>query len=297
MIDAYTIAHALDGVAISGGWKCRCPVSGHGKGEGDRDRSLFVCDGDTPGRVLVTCYANCDRQDIIEELKRQGLWPTAKQHNTAAPQATAAPQPQPSPVSNYKIAYALNIWRYSRLADGSLVETYLRSRAITLSPLPLTLRCHMALQHRPSNARWPAMVALVTHDHEYLGVHRTYLAWDGSGKAPIEPQKMTFGPVRGGAVRLGPLAESIFVAEGIETALSVMQATGQVAWAALSANGIANLQLPPTVRDVTICVDGDQVSEDAAAHASRRWLLQGLQVRIARPPPNKDFNDVLLESN
>jgi hypothetical protein len=26
-----------------------------------------------------------------------------------------------------------------------------------------------------------------------------------------------------------------------------MQATGQVAWAALSANGIANLQLPPTV--------------------------------------------------
>ena len=37
--------------------------------------------------------------------------------------------------------------------------------------------------------------------------------------------------------------------------------------------------------------------EDAAAHASRRWLLQGLQVRIARPPPNKDFNDVLQESN
>ena len=69
------------------------------------------------------------------------------------------------------------------------------------------------------------------------------------------------------------------------------------AWAALSANGIANLQLPPTVREVTICVDGDQVSEDAAAQASRRWLLQGLQVRIAKPPPNKDFNDMLMESD
>jgi DNA primase len=69
------------------------------------------------------------------------------------------------------------------------------------------------------------------------------------------------------------------------------------AWAALSANGIANLQLPPTVREVTICVDGDEVSEHAAAQASRRWLLQGLQVRIARPPPNQDFNDMLRESD
>lgn len=297
MIDAYTIAHALDGVSISGGWKCRCPVSGHGKGEGDRDRSLFVRDGDTPGRVLVTCYANCDRQDIIDELKRQGLWPTAEKHsNTTAPQATAAPQAQP--ISDYKTTLALKIWRDNRPADGTLVEAYLRARAITLSPLPLTLRCYMGLRHTPSNGRWPAMVALVmAHDQERLGIHRTYLTWDGSGKAPIEPQKMTLGPVRGGAVRLGPLAESIFIAEGIETALSVMQVTGQVAWAALSANGIANLQLPPTVREVTICVDGDQVSEDAAAQVSRRWLLQGLRVSIARPPPNQDFNDMLRESD
>jgi DNA primase len=121
------------------------------------------------------------------------------------------------------------------------------------------------------------------------------LAHDGSGKAPIEPQKMTLGPVHGGAVRLGPPAESLLITEGIETALSVMQTTGQVAWAALSAIGIANLELPDLVREVTICVDGDKVSEDAAAKASRRWLLQGRQVRIARPPPNKDFNDMLME--
>ena len=139
------------------------------------------------------------------------------------------------------------------------------------------------------------MVALVTKDQERLGIHRTYLARDGSGKAPIDPQKMTLGPMHGGAVRLGPPAESILITEGIETALSVMQATGQVAWAALSANGIANLELPDLVRDVTICVDGDRVSEDAAAKAERRWLLQKRQVRIARPPPNRDFNDMLME--
>ena len=67
-------------------------------------------------------------------------------------------------------------------ADSTVVETYLRSRAITLSPLPLTLRCHMALRHAPSNGRWPAMVALVTRDQERLGVHRTYLAWNGGNQ-------------------------------------------------------------------------------------------------------------------
>ena len=85
------------------------------------------------------------------------------------------------------------------------------------------------------------------------------------------------------------------VTEGIETALSVMQVMNVTTWAALSAIGIANLQLPSTVREVTICVDGDRVSEKASAQASRRWLLQGRQVRIARPPPNKDFNDMLME--
>ena len=34
-VDAYSIARALDGVPCSGGYKCRCPVIGHGKGEGD----------------------------------------------------------------------------------------------------------------------------------------------------------------------------------------------------------------------------------------------------------------------
>jgi putative DNA primase/helicase len=293
VIDAYSIAHALDGVAISGGWICRCPLPGHGKGEGDRDRSLFICDGDTAGRVLVTCYANCDRRDIIDELKRQRLWPSTEHHINHNAHRQRPPQIVINNSGN--TAFALKIWRNSVPADDTPVDTYLRSRAITSRPLPLTLRFHGALRHAPSDSMWPAMVALVTLDQERLGIHRTYLTHTGSGKAPIEPQKMTLGSVRGGAVRLGPLAESILVAEGIETALSVMQKMNMTAWAALSAIGIANLQLPRTVREVTICVDGDQVSERAAAQASKRWLLQDRKVWIVRPPPNKDFNDMLME--
>lgn len=48
------------------------------------------------------------------------------------------------------------------------------------------------------------MVGLVTRgsDDTPLGIHRTFLARNGGGKAPVDPQKMMLGPCRGGAVRL-----------------------------------------------------------------------------------------------
>jgi hypothetical protein len=192
--------------------------------------------------------------------------------------------------------FALRIWHYGRPAAGTAVETYLRARGITVPP-PLTLRFHPALQHRPSGLSWPAMVALVTRDRAMLGVHRTWLERNGAGKAPVEHQKMTLGPVRGGAVRLGPPAETIAVAEGIETTLSVMQATGTPAWAALSTSGLRALELPDTVREVIVCADGDAEGDHAATEAARRWQMQGRRVRIARAPPGKDFNDLLLEAD
>ena len=73
------------------------------------------------------------------------------------------------------------------------------------------------------------MVALVTHgaDGTPLAIHRTFLARDGSGKAPVDPPKMMLGPCRGGAVRLGEPGDVLMVGEGIETCLAAMQATGQ----------------------------------------------------------------------
>src|SRR5262249_57871642 len=101
-----------------------------------------------------------------------------------------------------RTALALDIWHEARPAPGTLAEKYLVSRGLHLPP-PLTLRFHVGLKH-PSGGIWPAMVALVTQgaDHEALAIHRTFLALDGGGKAPIDPQKMMFGPCRGGAVRL-----------------------------------------------------------------------------------------------
>ena len=101
-----------------------------------------------------------------------------------------------------RTAFALAIWRASQPAEATLVQTYLAARGIDL-PLPDALRFHAGLKH-PSGDIWPAMVALVTNgvDATPLAIHRTFLARDGSGKAPVDPQKMMLGPCRGGVVRL-----------------------------------------------------------------------------------------------
>ena len=141
------------------------------------------------------------------------------------------------------------------------------------------------------------MVALVTRgpDGEPIGVHRTFLSRDSGGKAPVTPQKMMLGPCRGGAVRLGPVSDRLMIAEGIETALSAIQATGLSAWAALSTSGLRVLDLPPVVREVIVLADGDDSGESAARTAGLRWRREGRLVRIARPPAGMDFNDVLLD--
>ena len=146
------------------------------------------------------------------------------------------------------------------------------------------------------------MVALVEHSERGpVGVHRTYLRSDGSGKAAVETTKASLGPIAGGAVQLTTIQPGrwTLIAEGIETALSVGQSCGLVAWAALSAGGIRNLVLPAEARMVLICADNDAngVGQRAANAAAERFLAEGRRVRIALPPGSGlDFNDLLRGS-
>ena len=185
------------------------------------------------------------------------------------------------------------IWEESRSAAGTLAERELLRRGITL-PMPPSLRFHSGLKH-PSGCAYPCMVAAVsTPNGQMSAVHRTYLAWDGKGKAPVDPVKMTLGPIGKNAIRLSPVAPKLIIAEGIETALSVMQATGTGAWAAISAVGLRTVELPPEVRHVIIAADGDDAGMNAARAARQRLVAEGRVVEIAYAPPGKDFNDLLM---
>jgi len=284
---AERIAFALSGRKVGGGWVAKCPA------HDDRTPSLSICQtGDN--KVLVRCHAGCEQDRVIVALRALGLWSENGSQPSSRLARRAVGARKPDVDEGKRSDIARGIWKSSKPASGTLVEAYLASRGIRLR-LPGTLRFHAGLKH-PSGGFWPSMVALVENGANGvpLAIHRTFLARDGGGKAPVDPQKMMLGPCRGGAVRLADPVDVLMVGEGIETCLAAMLATGHPAWAALSTSGLRSLELPENVRDVIVLADADEAGEAAAQHCARSWKRQGRRVRIARPPRGMDFNDLLL---
>jgi phage/plasmid primase-like uncharacterized protein len=264
------------------GWKdsdrhARCPA------HGGRGRNLSAW-ADPDGYARFKCWSHgCATRDILRALD--------------APAEPRSPVSGPRPKLDDKprSELALEIWREARPAAGTLVEAYLRARGITIAPTT-TLRFHSALRH-PSATYAPALVAAVEHmrsGNALIAVHRTWLRADGGGKAAIEPAKAALGPIAGGAVRLGPAGATLVVAEGIETGLSVMQATGLPVWAALGTANLTRVELPEMVCTAIIATDADDPGERAALVAAHRFLREGRRTKIARPTRAKDFNEMRL---
>jgi hypothetical protein len=287
-MDAETIAKALGGRKSGSGWSARCPA------HDDRTPSLSLRDG-CDGKVLLRCHAGCDQNVVISHLKASGLWMQngPRLFRYAASRRITKPTEQDHDDIKRTEA-ALSIWQAAKPAGGTLVENYLESRGLRLPSTP-TLRFNPAMKH-PAGDTWPTLIALVTRgsDDAPLAIHRTFLARNGAGKAPVDPQRMMLGPCRGGAVRLAEPGEVLMIGEGIETCLAAMQETGHPAWAALGTSGLRALDLPKSVRDVIVLADADNPGEAAARNCALRWKRDGRRVRIARPPKGMDFNDMLV---
>jgi len=278
-MNAETLAKRLGGRRVGRkGWIALCP------GHDDHDPSLSVQDT-ADGKVLLYCFSGCSQAQVIAALRSLGLWEGAVRHRGSLMDQPLRQSANNRPeCADERIVAALRIWQSTKTGSDTLVEKYLISRGLDI-PLPPSLRFHTALKH-PSGNMWPGMVALVTRgtDDAPLAVHRTFLASNGVGKAPVEPQKMMLGPCRGGVVRLAPLRDVVMIGEGIETCLAAMQATGYPAWAALSTSGLRSLDLPNKVHDIIVLADGDDPGEAAAQDCALRWKREGRRVRIARAP-------------
>lgn len=297
MTAAEKIAGALGGLHHSGHWsRCRCPV------HGSAGASLALRDGDRG--LIVHCHAGCPPSDILVELRRRGL--LGDTDGAIAPPEPAAEQGRSEAEAadrRRRINLARDMWQSALPVSGTVADRYLRSRDIEI-PLPPSIRfigMHTPYAwHAPSGDRRPVMVAAVEHvDHGLVAVTRTFLALDGSGKASLAPPRLFTGPVAGGAVRLAAIRPSdwLAVGEGVETVLSVMQACKLPGWAALSANGLESLLLPPEAQMVLIAADNDMngTGQRSALVAAARFRSEGRRVKVIAPPlPDTDWNDVLL---
>ncbi len=252
------IARALGGRKAGGGWTARCPA------HDDREPSLSIRDADD-GKVLVRCHAGCDQERVIAALRARGLWAENGPRSLSRTARRAPVERKPDRRRRQAHRGRRSPSGNPRCRPTARWSRPISPRADCICRRRDALRFHAGLKH-PSGGIWPAMVALVTSgaDGTPLAIHRTFLARDGGGKAPVDPQKMMLGPCRGGAVRLAEPGDVLMVGEGIETCLAAMQATGHPAWAALSTSGLRALDLPKDVRDVIVLADGDDAGEAAA---------------------------------
>lgn len=289
--DHFEFASARNVIQTLGGkWHgsygtARCPA------HEDKHPSLSVSERD--GKVLVKCHGPCDQEAVLEALRDCGLWggsdETGRRREFVKPRSTANEVD-----ANANCEFALAIWNAAGPPEKTLVEIYLGARGVT-TKIPRSIRYHPSLRHAPTGLDLPAMVAAVQgSDRTITGIHRTFLTMEGTKKAPVSQNKMMLGRCAGGAVRLAAVDDHLALAEGIETALSVQQATGFPTWAMLSTGGLKSVVLPGDVREVVICADGDEAGERAANNLAQRLLREDREVQIAHAPNGMDFNDVLV---
>ena len=296
---AETIARAFGLHRAGREYTGKCPSCGYKTGF-----TVAVRDG----VLLYHCHAGgCSQSDVREVLQRTGLVPqkgerAIKRKQLSTHRKSQAPfsrqlaqrdKPAETTDNPSKAQAAFAIWRRARPAEGTAVETYLRVARGYGGPIPPILRFAAGKHPSDPDQYHPMMVAAVVRDDRLVAIHRTFLRADGTGKADLDPAKMTLGPCKSGAVPLAPAGPILAIAEGIETALSFMQATGIPTWSALSAGGIRSLILPPSVHEVIIAADNDPTGLANAYAAARRWTTYGRKVRVVVPPTGRgDFSDM-----
>jgi putative DNA primase/helicase len=277
MTVAATIARALGGKRNGHGFLCHCPVSSHGRGRGDRNRSLSLRDGDSA--LLVHCFANCDRIDVLDALRRRGLLHV---RDDAHAQHRTPPRSEHGP----DLA-ALAIWRAAVPAEGSIVETYLRSRSITLH-VPPSLRFGWVT--RPDRHPSPAMIAGVQAPTGKIVAIQTMLLTRGGRKAAVAVPRNATGILGAGAVRFAKPMNVLGLAEGIETALSAQQLYRVPSWACLGAGRMHRVAIPDHIRELHLFGDNDDPGRGAVQRAA--YENRDRRVVLRFPLENyKDWND------
>ena len=125
------------------------------------------------------------------------------------------------------------------------------------------------------------------------GAHRTWLAPDGSGKAPVETPRRAMGDLLGHAVRFDTAAEVLVAGEGIETVLSPRQVLPHMPMlAALSAAHLAAILFPPSLRRLYVLRDRDPAGDGARDSLASRAASFGIEA-VTLTPVEGDFNDDL----
>jgi len=260
-----------------------CPANGQGDDRfrfADRNGSgNYFCacsDGSKGGIGLVMCVKACEYKEaarMVDEVIGNSIDEADKK----PPKPSYASQLRPHAIKSTRSAY-------------------LASRGLTVAP---GLEWHKGVRYSSEDKTlYAAMLAPIYRAGQFLTYHVTYLQ-DGA-KAPLDPaRKILPGPEnRGGACPLYPPAETMGVAEGVETAIAASMLHGGLpVWAALNTALLKSFDPPPECKHLMIFGDNDANFAGHAAAYALAHRLQGKLESVTVFFPTKvgtDWNDVLI---
>jgi hypothetical protein len=197
---------------------------------------------------------------------------------------------------------------------GDPVDRYLQSRGINISNLPSAYSTIFKSKSTVNKTSFTIMACpLVGSDGKVWAYHRTFLTEEG--KKAFKNAKLLTKAIIQGALSDHhanvPLAQSvdgvICLAEGIETALSLIQA-GYPTIATRDASSLSKQVFDKTVNHILIFADRDAsgTGQIEAANSADIYRSQGYRVDILLPPESLwdkesnpkgiDWNDVLSDN-
>ena len=240
--------------------------------------------GDLLDLIARTCRLHTFR-DVLDEARRFLSLP--QQHRAAKPERPPVPSGSPEA--------AQRLFASAKPIAGTLAAVYLRSRGIAdvhdLPALRFHPSCFYRAQENAPRETWPALLAAVTDAEGVItGVLRTWLARDGSDKAPLATPRRSLGRLLGSGVRFGQATDVLAAGEGLETMLSlrvVLPALPIVA--ALSATHLAAFIPPSGLRRLYVARDNDRVGRRAAEMLGARADADGIEALVLTPHWD-DFN-------
>jgi Toprim domain len=193
-----------------------------------------------------------------------------------------------------RLHLALRVWTSATPVGDVIPETaaevYLRNRGYD-GPIPDIVR------FLPARGEYaPSMIAAFGIPTEVepgiiqiaadavTGVHLTRLMPDGSDRERGDKAKIMIGHSMGSPIVVAPPNDllGLAIAEGIEDALTVHQATGLGAWAAGSATRMPALAdiVPDYIESVTIAADDDDIGHSNAEELARRLRGRNIEAQV-----------------
>ncbi|ARF49635.1 DUF7146 domain-containing protein [Pantoea stewartii] len=286
-------------------WTKECPVcnrKGKFRIDDKEGRGTWICScGSGDGWKLLELTQQKTIGELFAEVDQiiGNVW----QRDASAPQR----QKQVTTVEQVRDAVLRKFSGMQGLRDTP-AQAYLSSRGIFTLPVPDASR-YCPSQPLHAGGTFQAIWSLATDSKMNLCyLHRTLL--DGDKKANVDMAKKQkklqddnyLEYATSVAIRLFPVASTLGIAEGIETALSCKQLYGVNTWSVINANFMEKFLAPAGVTHLIIFTDMDRHTATGHAKAfecAHKNLLAKNDVEkvTVRWCDGGDFNDLIMNGD